>query len=122
MTILLNLRNPSSTVVFFIYAIIGLSLGYWATLITCAAEQFGTNLRATVATSVPNFVRALAIPITLSFDLLRQSFGITSATFVIACSCCLIGAFALWLMDETFGKELDYIETDEISFEEDKAA
>lgn len=112
-SILLSLRNPNPAVVYLLYGIVGLSCGYWATLLTCAAEQFGTNLRATVATSVPNFVRGLAIPITFGFDYFRQFVGAGNATLAISIICCGTAFIALWVMEETFGKDLNYIEQDE---------
>ena len=49
----------------------GIGIGYWAAFVTIAAEQFGTNIRATVATTVPNFARGALVPITLLFQALK---------------------------------------------------
>jgi putative MFS transporter len=95
------------------YAIIfclGLGIGYWAVFATIAAEQFGTNLRATVATTVPNFARAALIPITLLFTALRDHFGLLTGGFVTGMICVGIALLALFRLRETYGADLDYVE------------
>ncbi len=90
---------------------LGIAAGYWAVFVTIAAEQFGTNLRATVATTVPNIVRGSVVVLTLSFKALHPSLGfVTAATLVGVVSFVLafVSAFGL---QETFGKDLDYLET-----------
>ena len=88
----------------------GVGLVYSAEFVTIAAEQFGTNIRATVATSVPNFVRGAIVPITLSFEYTKGAFGIVSGAAMV-CAPCLAGAvIALYGMEETHGKDLDYHE------------
>ncbi|MCX7017694.1 MAG: MFS transporter [bacterium] len=89
---------------------LGLGIGYWAVFVTIAAEQFGTNMRATVATTVPNFVRGAVIPITLSFDLAKHHLGIIGGGIVVGIACMALAFWALHRMEETFGKELDYVE------------
>ncbi|HEX2962747.1 MAG TPA: MFS transporter, partial [Ignavibacteriales bacterium] len=59
--------GASPTYFYALCLLIGISIGYWAVFVTIASEQFGTNLRATVTTTVPNFVRGSTVPITLSF-------------------------------------------------------
>jgi len=90
--------------------LLGIGIGYWAIFVTIAAEQFGTNIRATVATSVPNFVRASVVPITLGFKFFREQFGILPGGFLVGVISIGIAALALWGMEETFGKDLDYEE------------
>jgi MFS family permease len=89
---------------------LGLFCGYWALFITMAAEQFGTNIRATVATTAPNFVRGAVVPITLSFIALKDSYGILGAGAIVGVVCFGLGAVALYYTHETFHKDLDYIE------------
>ncbi|MCE5194286.1 MAG: MFS transporter [Nitrospiraceae bacterium] len=89
---------------------IGFAVGYWAIFITIAAEQFGTNLRATVASTVPNFIRGTVIPITLLFQIAKTQFGILYGGAVIGVFCILIAFLALYMLEETFHKELNYIE------------
>jgi MFS family permease len=89
---------------------LGIFCGYWALFITMAAEQFGTNIRATVATTAPNFVRGAVVPITLSFIALKNSYGILGAGAIVGAVCFSLGAIALYYTRETFHKDLDYIE------------
>ena len=106
----LMLRGESTTVFYTIVFCAGFSIGYWAVFVTIAAEQFGTNIRATVATSVPNFVRATVIPITLGFNFLKDSIGAIPSAAVVGVICLVIAALALMGLEETHGKDLDYHE------------
>ncbi len=90
----------------------GISVGYWATFVTIASEQFGTNIRATVTTTVPNFVRGALIPINAVFNLLAVHFGMISAGYVIMFGLTIISLLSLSRLQETFGKDLDYLEDD----------
>lgn len=90
--------------------VVGIFAGYWAVFITIAAEQFGTNIRSTVATSVPNFVRGAVIPMTLTFKYLKASHSLVYSMSMIGI---FVMALAIWsalTMEETFHKELDYFE------------
>lgn len=129
-SILLYLFSPfkSETTFFVTCFTLGFSIGYWALFVTIAAEQFGTNLRATVATSVPNFIRGTVVPLTLLFKFLRNSLGeYFSASYSetearhlgIIIGALLVGIFtiviaflALRAVDETFGRDLDFQEDD----------
>jgi hypothetical protein len=98
---------------------IGFCIGYWATFVTIASEQFGTNIRATVTTTVPNFVRGSLIPIHLSFEFFIKFFNsrgdhhsIITSAYVMMAIVTLIGLFALSQLKETFGKDLNYMEDD----------
>ena len=94
------------TCVFFL----GVFCGYWALFITMAAEQFGTNIRATVATTVPNFVRGSVVPITSSFMLLKESMGVLGSAAIVGAVTFSIAFIALYFTRETFHEDLDYIE------------
>lgn len=94
------------TCVFFL----GVFCGYWALFITMAAEQFGTNIRATVATTVPNFVRGSVVPITSSFMLLKESMGVLGSAAIVGMVTFSIAFIALYFTRETFHEDLDYIE------------
>jgi MFS family permease len=101
-------RTPS-----FFYGVclaIGFAAGYWAIFVTVAAEQFGTNLRATVATTVPNFVRGMVVPITLLFKYLRPELGLKGSALTVGAICLAAGFAALASLEETFHKDLDYYE------------
>ena len=101
-------RSPA-----FFYGVclaLGFAVGYWAIFVTVAAEQFGTNLRATVATTVPNFVRGMVVPITLLFQFFRRSFGLEAGALAVGAICLVAGFAALASLEETFHKDLDYFE------------
>jgi putative MFS transporter len=93
--------------------LLGAATGYWALFVTIAAEQFGTNLRSTVANTVPNFVRGAVVLITSSFVYLERELIDTVAAALIVGVVCLILAFiGTMRVHETFGKDLDFLETD----------
>lgn len=89
---------------------LGFSIGYWALFVTIAAEQFGTNLRATVATTVPDFVRGSINIMTPMFLFFKQYCGIVNSAAIIGCCTILIALAGLWKMEETYDKDLDYTE------------
>jgi MFS family permease len=120
------LKDPS-----FFYVncfVLGFGIGYWALFVTIAAEQFGTNLRSTVTTTVPNFIRGTVIPLTFLFKLLRDYFSTTYQTTLgeeaaksqgIIYGALTVGlftivvAFLAWrVIDETYGRDLNFEETD----------
>ena len=90
--------------------LLGFGVGYWALFVTIAAEQFGTNLRSTVATTVPNFIRGTVIPLTIAFKYMRESIGILEGALVVGIFTILIAFWALRLIDETFGRDLNFVE------------
>ncbi len=101
-------RSPA-----FFYGVclaLGFAGGYWAIFVTIAAEQFGTNLRATVATTVPNFVRGMVVPITLLFQFFRRYVGLEASALAVGAICLTAGFVALASLEETFHKDLDYFE------------
>jgi len=89
---------------------LGFASGYWATFVTIASEQFGTNLRATVTTTVPNFVRGSLILITFSFQFFKDEIGILQSAMLVGAICLVISLIALSQLKETFNKDLDYVE------------
>jgi hypothetical protein len=88
----------------------GISQGYWIVFVTVASEQFGTNLRATVTTTVPNFVRGSTTLTTLLLGYLEARQGLWQAMITVGIICIGLALFSLFKMKETFGKELDYTE------------
>ncbi len=88
----------------------GFAVGYWATFVTIASEQFGTNIRSTVTTTVPNFVRGSLIPINFAFNALMLHFGRITAGYIVMIVLTGISLFATSQLQETFNKNLDYIE------------
>jgi len=89
---------------------LGLFNGYWALFITVAAELFGTNLRATVATTVPNFVRGAVIPLAWTFRTMQPSLGTINSALTTGLIAFAIALVALYFLEETFSKDLDYVE------------
>ncbi len=97
----------------FLYAmclVLGISGGYWAVFVTNASEQFGTNIRATVTTTVPNFVRGAVVPATLAFQYLTPVTGIVFSALIVGMSTLAIAFFAITRLEETYGKDLNYVE------------
>jgi MFS family permease len=95
---------------YLICGLLGFGIGYWAIFVTIAAEQFGTNLRATVATTVPNFVRGMTVPITMLFLFFRDKFGLQQGAIIVGVLTLAIALYSLWCLKETFHKDLDYFE------------
>jgi MFS family permease len=89
-------------------AFLGFASGYWAVLLTSTAERFGTNLRATVTSTVPNFIRGAVIPMSSAFLALAGWFSMTAAAGTIALLVLALAAFSLWKSQETFGADLDF--------------
>ncbi|MET3499437.1 MFS family permease [Mucilaginibacter rubeus] len=88
----------------------GCSVGYWATFVTIAAEQFGTNIRSTVTTTVPNFVRGSLIPINLAFNAFVVHYGMVTSGYIMMGILTVISLLSLSQLKETFGKDLNYVE------------
>ena len=115
LAVLAYLALPFSSPAMF-YAshfVLGISVGFWVIFVTIGAEQFGTNLRSTVATSVPNFARGMQVPINESFKYLKSAAvtgSVISAGYIVGAVCLAIAFLALFGMKETFHTDLDYIE------------
>lgn len=88
----------------------GFGVGYWPIFVTIPAEQFGTNLRATVTTTVPNFVRASLIPINSAFTFFSLKYGWLTAGYIMMGILTLIAMLSLSQLKETFTKDLNYLE------------
>lgn len=106
----LNYKGISPETFKWLAFVMGLGVGYWATFVTIAAEQFGTNIRATVTTTVPNFVRGSLIPITFIFEFFVHHFDILTAGYIMMLALTGLSLFALSRLKETFSKDLDYLE------------
>jgi MFS family permease len=100
----------SAATFYLVIHFLGFGVGYWAVFVTIAAEQFGTNIRATVATTVPNFVRGTVVPLTASFRYFSPKIGVAPSAALIGTVCILIAFWALRGLEETHGKDLDYTE------------
>ena len=101
------------TTLFGFYALcaeLGFGCGFWSLVATFAAEQFGTNLRATVTTTVPNFIRAALIPISAAFAFLRPHLGILNAALWLGAMTVALAIVAIAFSPETFGKNIEFLE------------
>jgi hypothetical protein len=105
-------RGASLATFYGICFALGVASGYWAVFVTVGAEQFGTNLRATVATTVPNFVRGALVLITSGYLFARDRFGPLPAGAAVGAACLGIALWAAYSLRETFGVDLDYLEVD----------
>ncbi|WP_346316619.1 MFS transporter [Chitinophaga sp. YIM B06452] len=97
---------------YWICGLLGFSVGYWVVFMTIATEQFGTNIRATVTTTVPNFVRGAVVPLTFLFQFMQLLFSgsLVYAGISVGVICLALAFWSLAGMQETFHKDLDYLE------------
>ena len=101
----------SSLFAFYVVVVIlGVASGYWAVFVTVASEQFGTNIRATATTTAPNFVRGAVVIVTSSFQLLKGPVGVVWSAAVVGVVVLGIGFLSIAGLEETHGKDLDFIE------------
>lgn len=110
MFVYMQAKGASPSFIYLLCFILGTCAGYWAVLVTVAAEQFGTEIRSTVATSVPNFVRGSGMIMASSFLFLKPHFSIAQTVMIIGVVVFAIGFIALFILKETYGKDLDYLE------------
>jgi len=108
-------RNISPNIFYLICFGMGLGAGYWAVFVTTAAEQFGTNLRATVTTTVPNFVRGSVVLLTLLFQAFRTQLagnerGLLISAALVGGITFLLAFVSLFKMEESFHHHLNYNE------------
>ena len=122
--ILLYLLLNLALVLFFLFGLRGASIGmynwtclalgaasgYWVLFVTVSSEQFGTNIRATAATTTPNFVRGSVWPITSAFRYLALPLGNVSGALVVGAVCIGAAILATVRVRETFGKDMDFVE------------
>lgn len=106
----LSSQGITETKFLWLAFLMGLGVGYWATFVTIAAEQFGTNIRATVTTTAPNFVRGALIPSTLLYSYMVGLWGIIPAAIVMILLLSAIAIYALTQLKESFDRDLNYIE------------
>jgi MFS family permease len=98
------------TFLYILCACLGFCSGYWTLFITVGAELFGSNLRATVATTVPNFVRATVIPLSFLFSFIKGYTGTIYSALIVGALTYLLGILALVYLEETFKKDINYNE------------
>jgi MFS family permease len=106
----LLVHHHSVNTFYALAALLGATTGYWVLFVSNAAEQFGTNIRSTVASTVPNFVRGSTVPIVLTFKYIEPTFGVINSALLIGGVTISIAVIALAYLPETFGKNLNFIE------------
>ncbi|HRH56561.1 MAG TPA: MFS transporter [Chitinophagales bacterium] len=107
----LTVGKQNITYFYISCTIVGFTAGYWAVFNITASEQFGTNLRATVTTSVPNFVRGAVPLVNIVADGFKkggQSY--INSNLYVGIIVFGLAFIALFTLKETFGKDLDYVE------------
>lgn len=102
--------KSSLTAFYGVCLLLGFATGYWAVFVTMASELFGTNIRATVTTTAPNFVRGSVVLLTFSFRHLKDALGVVGSAVAVGAVTMVIAVVALLALEETFGKNLDYVE------------
>lgn len=110
--IILMLFGAAKTVnMYYFFCIwLGLGTGYWALFVTMGAEQFGTNIRATAATTIPNMVRGALILMIFLFNSFKPSLGVIWAAVVVGVLSFGFGIYSTLTVSETHNKDLDYTE------------
>ncbi len=101
----------SAARMYIICAALGFGTGFWAIFVTMAAEQFGTNLRATAATTVPNMVRGSLPLLLLLFNWLQHFTSYAGAGLITGIVVMAVSIIAAYFTEDTFGKDLNYVET-----------
>ena len=109
-TLYFFIARISPEVYYGMCSLMGLACGYWAVFVTMAAEQFGTNIRATVATTAPNFVRGAVVPMTSAFQVGRAYLGTQGSGIAVGVVAIVIALIALRNLEETYGKDLNYVD------------
>ncbi len=104
-----GLKTPEA--IYLLTGFLGFGIGYWAMFVTIGAEQFGTNLRATAATTIPNMVRGMVVVMTTLFVFFRSSMDTLHAGALVGILCFAAGFYSILTIPETHDKDLDYLES-----------
>jgi putative MFS transporter len=107
---LFGIKGATPTMFYTVCFVLGVSVGFWALFVTVAAEQFGTNLRATVATTAPNFARGSVVLLVPAFKYLSSTLGFIPGAAVLGGVSLLVAFWAVSTLPESYGKDLDYVE------------
>ncbi|MGC4042109.1 MAG: MFS transporter [Flavobacterium sp.] len=108
--LLLFSGNKTENMYYFYCGWIGLGCGFWAMFVTVSAEQFGTNMRSTATTSVPNMVRGTVPIMLIGFDYLKLSQTVIVSAAIIGLIAFALGIYSILTISETHHKDLDYVE------------
>ncbi len=101
-------RGCSPFAYYCLIVYLGIASGYWALFATVAAEQFGTNMRATASITIPNFVRGGVVPMTLLFQWLAQRTSLVHAALYVGIGVICLAGISMLLMEDTYGKDLQF--------------
>jgi MFS transporter, putative metabolite:H+ symporter len=102
-------KNQTADFYYVMAYIIGVGTGYWALFVVNSAEQFGTNLRSTASSTVPNFVRGSVLPIGYAFKHMSDASGVTNAAFFLAIVTFLLAIMGTSMIADSFDNDLDYL-------------
>jgi len=105
-----RLNDATPQAMYWVCALVGFGTGFWAIFVTMAAEQFGTNLRATATTTIPNMVRGALSLIILFFNSLKASYGFLHAAAYTGIVVMLLSLVAAYFSEETYDKDLNFTE------------
>jgi MFS family permease len=105
-----SMKEMDSSLFYSYCTLLGFSSGFWVLFIMISSEQFGTNIRATVTTSLPNMVRVMVIPVALILNHIKPHIGILWSMGLICMLSVLCAFVALFSLKESFDKSLQYIE------------
>jgi MFS family permease len=95
---------------YFLCFALGTATGYWALFVSMSAELFGTNIRATVASTTPNFVRGAVVPLVLSFKAMENEIGSINSAVILGIITIGLALISAHYLKESFGKDLDFQE------------
>ena len=109
--VFLSSAGVSAQVLYLTCSMIGFGAGYWSVFMTTSAEQFGTNLRATAATTIPNFVRGSVVPMTSAFALLKAHHSMKQSAAIVGLIVFFIAFWAASQLEESCSKDLNFLET-----------
>ncbi|MBK9590801.1 MAG: MFS transporter [Crocinitomicaceae bacterium] len=105
-----NANGISPFTYYTISFLLGVTMGYWAIFVTVASEQFGTNIRSTVTTTVPNFVRGGLVLMSIWWLAMKPEYGILTSAMIVGAVVFAIAIVSIFFLEESHGKDLDYLE------------
>ena len=108
--LLLFSGQKTENMYYFYCCWLGLGTGYWAMFVTVAAEQFGTNIRSTATTTVPNMVRGLLPVMLIGFDFFKVDYGVIWSAAIVGAVVFGLGIYATLTIAETHNSNLDFID------------
>ena len=103
--------NTNTETKYYLFCVwLGFGTGYWAMFVTLAAEQFGTNIRNTATTTVPNMVRGLVPVMIFAFDFLKNSFSVVESAAIVGVVVFGLAFYSSLTISETHDKDLEFTE------------